>query len=435
MKASKIVICLLLAAVMCLSLFACAKKDKAEETKPAEDTQNAETAKTEPEPSPEPEPKDLVLEKDGYKLTIPAKYAELVVTDSVGGENELFAVSEKASVEAASYAGAGWLCSISTMSEDELHEALCNDMSGREVFAKNAEGTYFVLNHPTDVRLERKTSEEMQKAAEIWSELNEWAHGTVPESFIAENSGLEECSFGNSTIEIYLNRVLYMPDDKFTFTSLDYGTLNVDLTAPAYYANMLLKDATFEYVDSKETPDGEYFVLRNKDMGENERIDFFKADGNYVRRVVDDFEELYKVTYKDDSVKINEIVTEWNKDLAKAAGKKFDAYLGDWAESIAGRGVITIEKGTDLTYDISIRWGDSAFCTYFWDMTARPDGDKLAYAGGECYDRTFESAEVYKDTVHYEDGSGYFKMNENGNMTWQDDKDNQGGDAEFVKAK
>ncbi len=292
-----------------------------------------------------------------------------------------------------------------------------------------------MLNHPTDVRLERKTGEEMQKAAEIWSELNEWAHAAVPADFIAENKGLEECSFGNSTIEIYLNQILYKPDEKFTFTSLDYGTLNVDLTAPAYYANMLLKDATFEYVDSKETPDGEYFVLRNEDMGEDERIDFFKADGNYVRRVVNDFEELYKVTYKNDSVKINELVAEWNKDLAKAAEKKFDAYIGDWAESIAGRGVITIEKGTDLTYDVSIHWGDSAFCTYFWDMTARPDGDKLAYVGGECYDRTFESETVYKDTVHYEDGSGYFKLNDKGNMTWMDDKDDQGGDAEFVPVK
>ena len=58
----------------------------------------------------------------------------------------LFSVYEKASVEAAARMGAentgeGWLFGIARVSERRLHELLCGDMSGVEVFAREGDGS------------------------------------------------------------------------------------------------------------------------------------------------------------------------------------------------------------------------------------------------------------------------------------------------------
>ena len=73
---------------------------------------------------------------NGMKLTVPAEYSSLVVYDTPqdSPDGVLFSVYEKASVEAAKaqaleYDGAGWLFDIRRISEDELHEMLCYDMS------------------------------------------------------------------------------------------------------------------------------------------------------------------------------------------------------------------------------------------------------------------------------------------------------------------
>ena len=93
-----------------------------------------------------------IYENGGMKLTVPLEYDELLVIETPRNNPSgiLFSVSEKASVEAAKaqgYENAGWLFSIGTVTEDALHEALCYDMSGAEVFAKNTDG-----QHPTDMR-------------------------------------------------------------------------------------------------------------------------------------------------------------------------------------------------------------------------------------------------------------------------------------------
>ena len=99
----------------------------------------------------------------GYTLNIPDKYEDLLVVEkSENDENAmLFTVSEKESIEAAKKqgygdSGAGWLFSIGKVTEKEGHEMLCVDMSGADIFAKDAEGNYFVFYHPTDVRMVRE---------------------------------------------------------------------------------------------------------------------------------------------------------------------------------------------------------------------------------------------------------------------------------------
>ena len=97
------------------------------------------------------------------KLLIPLEYNELLRTETPENDENgiLFTVSELASIEAAKaqnteFDGAGWLFSIGMISEIQLYDMLCNDMSGADVFARGSDGIYYVYYHPTDVRMVRE---------------------------------------------------------------------------------------------------------------------------------------------------------------------------------------------------------------------------------------------------------------------------------------
>ena len=112
-------------------------------------------------------------EADAPQLTVPEEYKdELIVKtgEETGIEGGLFSYYEKASVEAEkalagedgeAYDGAGWLFAIGTVSAEKLHEMLCGDMSGAEVFAEDEDGNYYIFYHPTDVRIVREDNTTM----------------------------------------------------------------------------------------------------------------------------------------------------------------------------------------------------------------------------------------------------------------------------------
>ncbi|MBQ1436138.1 MAG: hypothetical protein IIZ19_09615 [Clostridia bacterium] len=314
----KSVLCIALAAVLALSLAACQNSKQKE---------------------------DVVVTNGDYSLTVPGDYADLVAAEAPEADADgiLFTVSEKASVEAAEARGetdigAGWLFDIGTITEDELHQRLCNDMSGQEVFAKDANGTCYMLYHPTDVRIEREgdiTDDDMAQ----WSALNEWA-ASVPESFIANNEGLVSEKRGNSEMDIYLNRAAYMDDTIYTISTNEFGPKTGDSDAAKPFVDVLTKGASLEYLDISEVPDGEYVVLYFPvdDM----RFDFFFAENkvNYVRRIWSGNEELYKITYEDGTTNATEVMNDWYHVLAgvDAAEGGADAAgaVSDAADTAAG---------------------------------------------------------------------------------------------------
>ncbi|MBR0282824.1 MAG: hypothetical protein IJQ81_14780 [Oscillibacter sp.] len=102
-------------------------------------------------------------ENGGLSFEIQPKYNNLLTVETPVNDAEgvLFKVSETASLEAGGYDGAGWLFSIGAVSAEKMHDMLCWDMSGAYAFAKDANGAYYILYHPTDVRYERATAEEM----------------------------------------------------------------------------------------------------------------------------------------------------------------------------------------------------------------------------------------------------------------------------------
>lgn len=300
MKQNRLTLALILALAMTFALAACGQSPADAEASAAPEAAAGE---------------DAVYEQDGYRLTIPAQYADLVVVDT-DTEDQFFSVSEKASLEAADYEGAGWLFGIGTVDEARLHEMMTTDMmTFADPFAKDADGSYYLFYHPSDVRIERDgdiTDADMEQ----WSELCEWAQ-SVKESF-AEENGLEPFTVSNTELDIYLARVAYLDDTAYTISTTEHGPMEPGDVDKTPFVEQLLGGMTSEYADGVEAPDGEYVVLMVKDGDTDVRIDFFSADDNLVRVVRDDAEALYTVHYADGSTVARDVMQSWYDALVAA---------------------------------------------------------------------------------------------------------------------
>ena len=284
-----------------------------------------------------------LYENDGLKLLIPMEFNELVLTETPekAEDGMLFSVSEKASLEAAgNEEGAGWLFGISRIDESAMHAMLCGDMSGREPFALDGEGNYYVFCHPTDVRYVREDNEAMARDQEQWNKLTAWAWESVRADFLAENPQLSPASFGNSELEIFLARIAYQPDVNYSVSTTQYGPLSPESGSfdALPYVERLSSGLILDRYDG-EAPDGEYVVLAFPD--EETRFDFFKAEGseNLVRMVWNgDNEALFQLSYTDPDVKATGIMQEWYDALAEAMDAQAPAgmTLGGWTLSEDG---------------------------------------------------------------------------------------------------
>ena len=305
---------LLLALLMTATLAACGG---AEETAPVQEEAPGLSAET----------NDTVsYSNGGLTLNIPAEYDSLVqvTTPDANEDGVLFSVSELASLEWGEKQhpgedwGDGWLFGIGRIDENALHEMLCYDMSGAIPFASDDDGNYYVFNHPTDVRFVRESYDIDPDSADWqqWGELNDWAW-TMQEAFTSDN-GLTPCSFTNTDVDMCLAQVAYM-DEPYILTGLDYGTLTPDGVDDTAYPDRMLDGVSFQMVESNQRPDGEYIILELPQTGE--RLDFFLADGNYVREVYDGEETLYQATYSNgsDGAVIAAAARQWYDALAEAA--------------------------------------------------------------------------------------------------------------------
>lgn len=250
-----------------------------------------------------------VYTSQGYTLSVPNEYTDLLLIDTTATEGRgsmFFTFREKASVEAAKKlfpgenVGGGFLFGIGRLNESDFKLALCGDMSGSEVFAKDDAGYYYMCYHPTDVQLIRE-SETTDADWEQWVELGQWSVGAI-DTFLAENEGLTPCYRTNTDLDIYLHRLAYLNEEyEFTLTRPGQDKPLVpshELSLP--YLDQLMT-ATFNHVDQGTAPDCEYISLNLPDA--QVRFDFFLADNgdaNYVRQVWSDgMEALYLAAYDD----------------------------------------------------------------------------------------------------------------------------------------
>ena len=307
MKNCRMLVCCLVAALLLTAaLSGCGNRNEAPAAEPVPTA--APEVVTEPFPS--------VFENGGLTLTVPAEYADLVEVELDKG-GLLFSVSEIASVEAAKairpdyYEGAGWLFGISRVTEEELHKMLTEDMSGQSVFARGTDGLLYILNTPTDVRIERSGQITDADIAQ-WGALCAWA-GSMGDRF-AEENGLVPCRFGNTEADIHLARIAWGGETGYVLTGLAHGTLSPGADDAAYAAEILSKTA-FRYADGEEAPDGEYIIINFPE--EATRFDFFLGgDGSYCRQVGSGYEVLYRC---DPAFNVTEVVSRWYDALAANA--------------------------------------------------------------------------------------------------------------------
>ncbi len=392
------------------------------------------------------EPGDVVFKINGLTVSIPAEIAgQLTIETQESSERDiLFSISETASIEAAkaegyTWDGAGWLFSIGTVSEEQYHEMLCEDMTGVYVFAKDAEGNYYLCYHPTDVRLIREGNAYDEENLNAWSKLNEWAN-SMPSKIIEENELTAE-THGNTMLDIYLARLLYHDNENYTVSTTQYGPMEPNGVKASDYIDPLVNGAKYTMLYDEEAPDGEYAVINFPDEGV--RLDFFFKEGkeNYIRQVWSDgsFEQLYKGEFDDANVKASEIINTMYLDmvLANSLGYTPDDMVGVWAEKIAGRGSIEIRKGdAEGSYTVNIHWGSSAFETSFWTMTAfaADSGSELQYEDCKLVDIVFSSDDQSTETTKYENGKGSFSLLSTYELVWNDETGHAADDVVFIKA-
>ena len=190
----------------------------------------------------------VTYEKDGIKLLVPEIYDDLLYTkifkkDKEGKEDEegrLFSVTEAKSVVDAwlqneRESGPGWLFTIARVDADRLHQMLCGEMSGADVFAKDSKNRYFIFYHPTDVRFVRKDEDKMRRDQQLWTDLNEWASLDVQHEFFENNKGLVKERYDNSNVSMYLARAAYSvePKVKYTVSTNQYGCPSAPRRGPA----------------------------------------------------------------------------------------------------------------------------------------------------------------------------------------------------------
>ncbi len=261
----------------------------------------------------------------GMEIHIPTEYDDLLYT-KVFTENEdgyLFSVTEAKSVadswrQNQRESGPGWLFTIGRVSASRMRQMICRDMSGEDIFAKDAEGNYYVYYHPTDVRLVRRDNEAMARDQKLWSDLTRWASQDARYDFIEVNKGLTGVSYDNSDVAMHLAQAAY-GDVDYTLSSNQYGPLAPGDVDAAPYVERLICGASYEMVDNNLTPDGEYVVLNFP--GEKVRYDFFLLSGkeNYVRVVrADSYDVLYKATFNDGTTRAGSVMKQWYSELAAA---------------------------------------------------------------------------------------------------------------------
>ena len=376
-------------------------------------------------------------ENGGLHMDVTPKYNELVTVETPENDESgvLFTVSETASLEAADYEGAGWLFSIGRLSEEKLHELLCYDMSGVEIFGKDAENHYYAWYHPTDVRFERATSEEMESGMEQWSMLCRWANSMKDE--ILNRNDLEFVSYDNTEINMYMARAAYLEGQNFTLSATEYGPLDPSGVDPAPYAGYMAEGLYWE-ADPAETPDGEYVVISFPD--DDVRIDFFYAKGDYVRLVSGGHETLYQAAWVDDSFNYTDVMQGWYYAVAENLGlrekdTRLEAYYGTWYESIAGRGTVTIERcPAPGKVKIHATWPESAAVMDSWELTGVLDDEgRLVYQDGTWESTEFDiNGDGWTIDSRWEE-NGWFYLNDAGQLCWHDAVMDYDEDSVFIR--
>ncbi len=99
------------------------------------------------------------------------------------------------------------------------------------------------------------------------------------------------------------------------------------------------------------------------------------------------------------------------------------SYDGTYVETVAGRGVITIET-YEGKCDVVVEWPNSAAEVCYWNFSGNFDENGvLEYSDCQKLVSTFSEDGTEETLSEYADGTGRLKMTEDG-IVWEDDQEN-----------
>ena len=373
-------------------------------------------------------------EVDSVKFDIKPKVNSLVTVE-IAEKNDrglLFTVYETASKEATGLEGAGELFGIGKVTADKLHEMLCSDMSGADVFGKDEDGNYYIFYHPTDVRFDRAEGDDWTSGWAQWSMLQEWADN-VPDLIELKND-LQHVSYTNSEVDIMLARAAWDDETTYTLTGNEYGTVETDSFDATAYIDFLLTHM-FYLTDDEEMPESDFISLNFPE--ESVRLDFFEEPGGYVRYVTEDYELLYAAAWEDEELSTISVIESMYYAACEKAGLKeadhsLDAFEGAWYEQIAGRCELIVEKTVvpGKVY-VTVRWPESYNIMNFWNMTATLLDGKLEYHNAE-----YQKVEIDEDgneiTTDMDWGLSGTIFLDSGELVWHNDYSDDTEDTRFI---
>lgn len=107
-----------------------------------------------------------------------------------------------------------------------------------------------------------------------------------------------------------------------------------------------------------------------------------------------------------------------------------DDFLGTWS---VGRIYITIVK-SGAGYEASVKWSSSAAESTNWTYSCEFNGEYLDSTNGRCVDSIYDENGNESATIRYTNGCAHFRLNGNGNLIWEELRDNTvGADTELMK--
>ena len=189
---------------LCIPLVGCAKTNTAPQPSAAEPlpAAGASTADSPAAPprlsdSPGEDESETVYMAGGLEIPVPRAYDELMtVATELEAWSEhwqpLISFAETASIEAGQrvHPGEDWgdgeLCTLMRLDRIGFEEWVSGDSVGTRLFARDGADAYYVMAHPTDVRLLREDEDLGGAVMEQWTALTEWAD-TLADEVIARN--------------------------------------------------------------------------------------------------------------------------------------------------------------------------------------------------------------------------------------------------------
>ena len=151
-----------------------------------------------------------------------------------------------------------------------------------------------------------------------------------------------------------------------------------------------------------------------------------KTSGNI--EVLNNVETEKEVSENQDTIVQNQEIESTGTNI------NLNNYVGTWSDSYSQRCWMDISIDQNDIYTIEINWSGSSEENYRWELIGTFDQKQngIAYSGDMIYEFYGNDGSISKEYI-YNDGKGLIYISSDGNLYWNDWKENAGADCVFMK--